>query len=170
MSGMNFGDDDELDTSTMRGRDWPSLRQFCVFIENRVGGLTDLLRILEKHDLRIIALSIANSVDCAIIRVMLDNTDRAREVFQLSKFAFTESDVVGVELPRDSQPYLRVCMALLAVEINISYTYPLLYRREGRSAIALYVDDVETTLRVLAEKGFRLLTEDDLLQDDEYFE
>ena len=55
----------------MRGRSWPCLRQFCVFMENRVGGLNELLRHLERHDLRVVALSIANSVDCAIVRVML---------------------------------------------------------------------------------------------------
>ena len=166
---MSFGGDEEIGASTLRGRDWPSLRQFCVFMENRVGGLHDLLRHLERNEIRVMALSVANSVDCAIIRVMVNNTERAREVFNLSRFAFSESDLVGVELPDDSQPYLRVCMALLAAEINISYTYPLLYRRHGRGAIALYVDDVETAIQVLTEKGLRVITENDLMEDDEFF-
>lgn len=170
MAPMDFGDGDDLDTSTMRGRDWPSLRQFCVFMENRVGGLYDILRHLERSEIRVIALSVANSVDCAIIRVMVDQTERAREVFQLSRFAFSESDLVGVELPDDPQPYMRICMALLAAEINISYTYPLLYRRHGRGAIALYVDDVDSALRVLSEKGLKVLTDHDLLNDDEFFD
>jgi len=166
---MSFGGDEDIGASTLRGRDWPSLRQFCVFMENRVGGLHDLLRHLERNEIRVMALSVANSVDCAIIRVMVNNTERAREVFNLSKFAFAESDLVGVELPDDSQPYLRVCMALLAAEINISYTYPLLYRRHGRGAIALYVDDVETAIQVLTEKGLTVITENDLMDDDEFF-
>ena len=167
---MSFGDDDDhVEAATMRGRDWPCLRQFCVFMENRVGGLHDLLRHLERNEIRVVALSIANSVDCAIVRVMVNNTDRAREVFQLSKFAFAESDLVGVELPDDPQPYLRICMALLAAEINISYTYPLLYRRHGRGAIAIYVDDVETALRILTEQGLGIVTEGSLQDDDEFF-
>lgn len=168
---MSFGgdDDDEIGASTLRGRDWPSLRQFCVFMENRVGGLHDLLRNLERNEIRVVALSVANSVDCAVIRVLVNNTERAREVFNFSKFAFVESDLVGVELPDDPQPYLMVCMALLAAEINISYTYPLLYRRHGRGAIALYVDDIETAMQVLTEKGLTVLTENDLMDDDEFF-
>ncbi|MDB5384990.1 MAG: amino acid-binding protein [Planctomycetaceae bacterium] len=166
---MSFGGEENLGPTTIRGRDWPSLRQFCVFMENRVGGLHDLLRHLERNEIRVIALSVANSVDCAIIRVMVNNTERAREVFNLSKFAFAESDLVGVELPDDPQPYLRVCMALLAAEINISYTYPLLYRRHGRGAIALYVDDVETAIQTLTEKGLTVITENDLFDDDEFF-
>lgn len=166
---MSFGGDDHIETSTIRGRDWPTLRQFCVFMENRVGGLYDLLRHLERNEIRVVALSIANSVDCAIIRVMVNNTERAREVFQLSKFAFSESDLVGVELPDDPQPYLRICMALLAGEINISYTYPLLYRRQGRGGIAMYVDDVETAMRILTEQGLTVITENNLQDDDEFF-
>jgi hypothetical protein len=166
---MSFGGDDHVEASTMRGRDWPTLRQFCVFMENRVGGLYDLLRHLERNEIRVVALSVANSVDCAIIRVMVNNTERAREVFQLSQFAFSESDLVGVELPDDPQPYLKICMALLAGEINISYTYPLLYRRQGRGGIAMYVDDVETAMQILTEQGLTVITENNLLDDDEFF-
>ena len=166
---MSFGGDDHIEASTIRGRDWPTLRQFCVFMENRVGGLYDLLRHLERNEIRVVALSIANSVDCAIVRVMVNNTERAREVFQLSNFAFSESDLVGVELPDDPQPYLRICMALLAGEINISYTYPLLYRRQGRGGIAMYVDDVETAMHILTEQGLTVITENNLQDDDEFF-
>lgn len=166
---MSFGGDEEIEASTMRGRDWPTLRQFCVFMENRVGGLYDLLRHLERNEIRVVALSVANSVDCAIIRVMVNNTDRAREVFQLNQFSFAESDLVGVELPDDPQPYLKICMALLAAEINISYTYPLLYRRKGRGGIAMYVDDVEMAMTILREQGLTVITEKNLEDDDEFF-
>lgn len=166
---MSFGGDEGIEASTMRGRDWPTLRQFCVFMENRVGGLYDLLRHLERNEIRVVALSVANSVDCAIIRVMVNNTDRAREVFQLNSFSFAESDLVGVELPDDPQPYLKICMALLAAEINISYTYPLLYRRKGRGGIAMYVDDVEMAMTILREQGLTVITETNLEDDDEFF-
>ena len=60
-------------------------------------------------------------------------------------------------------------MALLQAELNIHYTYPLLYRHRGRGAIALYVDDVDLALKTLTDKGHRIITENDLLDDDEYF-
>jgi len=162
---MGFGDQDSIDASTMRGRAWPCLRQFCVFMENRVGGLHELLRHLERYEVRVVALSIANSVDCAIVRVMLNDSDRGRELFKLSNFTVAESDLVGVELPDDPQPYLKICMALLQAELNIHYTYPLLYHGRGRGAIALYVDDVDLALKTLADKGLRVITENDLMDD-----
>lgn len=166
MSSMGFGDREGLDSSTMRDLSWPCLRQFCVFMENRVGRLHDLLRQLERHQLKVIALSIANSVDCAIVRVMVNDIDRCREILSLSDFTFSESDLVGVELPDDPTPYLKICLALLRVELNIHYTYPLLYRREGHGGIALYVDDVDLAINTLKELGHRLITESDLLHGE----
>jgi hypothetical protein len=149
-----------------RDHDWPSLRQFCIFLENRIGRLRDLLRHLEKHDLRIVALSIVDSYDCAVARVMLNSYDRAREILNLSGLAFIESDVIGVELPEGDQPFVTLCGALLQAEVDIHYTYPLLYRGRGRGAIAISVDDLDMALKVLAENGHRLISEDDLLADE----
>lgn len=169
MSSMNFGDEITIDPSTMRGRDWPTLKQFGVFLENKVGQLSDLLRKLEGHDLRIIALSIVDSVDFAIARIMVDNYERGREIFSLSGYTVFETDLIGVQLPDEPQPYVNICMALLQAEISIHYTYPLLYRRKGHGAIALYVDDVDLGLKTLTDRGLRIITEGDLLNDDEFF-
>ena len=166
---MNFGGESTTDPLTVRGRNWPCLRQFGVFMENHVGSLHELLRHLEQHDLRVMALSIVDSIDCAIVRLVLNNYERGKELFALSNFTVFENDLVGVELPEDAQPYAKICMALLQAELNIHYTYPLLYRRKGRGAIALYVDDIDTALKTLAEKEHRIITESDLLDDDEYF-
>lgn len=155
-------------TETMRGRDWPCLRQFCVFLENRVGRLNDLMRQLESLDTRVMAMSIFDSVDFAMVRLMFNNADRAREKLELSGFLFTESDVVGVELPEGEQPIHLVCAALVKAEVNIHHAYPLLYRRNGRGAIAMWVDDVDQGVQILQEAGHRVITENDLHDDDEF--
>src|SRR6204780_5071090 len=144
---MSFGGKASTDAGTMRGRDWPCLRQFGIFMENRVGTLHELLRHIERHDLRVMALTIVDSVDFSIARVVVSHYERARELFLRSDFKFFETDIIGVELSNDPQPYVKVCIALLQAELNIHYTYPLLYRRQGRGAIALYVDDVETGIK-----------------------
>ncbi len=165
---MSFGGKSSVDPATMRGRSWPCLRQFGVFVENRVGQLHQLLRHLEQQDVHVMALSIADSVDCAIVRLVLDNYERGKEIFSLSKFTVFENDLVGVELPNDPQPYVKICLALLEAEINVHYTYPLLYQRRGRAAIAMYVDDVDSALAILSAKGHHIVTESDLRDRDEY--
>ena len=166
----SFGGDEFANSAIMRGRDWPALTQFCVIMENRVGSLNQLVRSLERYDMRIIALSIVDTVDVAIARVMLDHVERARELFELSGFTFFESEILGVQLPEEDKPFLAVCSSLLQVELNVNYMYPLLFRRAGNGAIALHTDDLDAASRVLTDKGFTLLSEDDLKNDDEFFE
>lgn len=152
--------------ATAREHDWPCLRQFCVFLENRLGRLRDLLCHLEKHDLRIVALSIIDSHDSAVARIMLSSYDRGREILNLSGFAYFEGDIIGVALPKGEQPFVTLCSSLLQAEVNIQYTYPLMCRPDGRSAIAISVEDIEMAIKVLTEHGHRLVNEDDLLADD----
>lgn len=158
-----------IDPATMRGRDWPCLRQFVVLLENRVGSLHQLLRQLEGHSLKVMAISITNAVDAAIVRLVVDNYERGREVLDLSKFKVFETDLIGVELPDHPQPYVSICLALLQAELNIHYTYPLLYRRSGHGAIGIYVDDIDLGIRTLSESGHQLITEKDLQEDEGYF-
>lgn len=154
--------------ATARDHDWPCLRQFCVFLENRIGRLRDLLRHFERHDLRIVALCIIDSHDSAFARIVLSSYDRGREILNLSGFAFFESDVIGVELPEGDQPFVSLCTSLLQAEVNIHYTYPLIYRGHGNGAIALSVDDLDMALKVLKERGHRMITDDDLLNDERF--
>lgn len=163
------GDGESLvDPETLRARAWPCLRQFVVFLENRVGRLSELVRQLESLDIRVLALSIVDSVDCANVRLIFNNSDRGRERLELSGFLFSESDVVGVELPDDDKPFDAICTALLKAEMNIHHASFLRYRRQGRSAVAMYVDDVDLATRSLEDAGLRVVTEGDLLDQDDY--
>ncbi|MEO1996686.1 MAG: acetolactate synthase [Planctomycetaceae bacterium] len=166
---MGFDNKSPIEPETARSRNWPCLRQFGVFMENRVGLLYDMLRQVERHDLRVLALSIADSVDCAVARLIVDHYERALEFFQLSNLSFFESDLIGVELPEGSQSHMMICQALMEAEVNIHYSYPLLFRRSGRGAIAMYVDDLDQGLKSLREKGLTIITEKDLQEDDQYF-
>src|SRR5436853_3355212 len=98
---MSFGGNGgaEIDFETARGRDWPSVRQFNVFIENRVGGLLEVVRHFETTDIRIVSLTIVDSADCAIIRIVLSDPERALGIFERARLPVTESDLLVVQLP-----------------------------------------------------------------------
>jgi hypothetical protein len=164
-----YAGSDTTAPATMRGRDWPCLHQFCVFMENRVGRLHELLRALERQDLRVVGLSVVDSVDFAVARLIVNDTDRAREVLTLSGFTLTEHDILGVVLPESAHPFEEIFFALLTAELNISYTYPLLYRHQGRGGVALHVDDVDQAIQILQGQGHHVITEGDLLDDLGYY-
>jgi hypothetical protein len=159
---MSYGGEDDVGFATARGRDWPTVRQFNVFLENRLGALLNVVRCFETTDIRIVSLTIIDSADCAIIRMVLSDPERAYEIIKQAKLAFTESDLLVVQLPDGPQPLLDICKALLQVEINIHYAYPLLVGAQGNAALAIHVEDNDTAAQTLQSGGFTLLSEMDL--------
>jgi hypothetical protein len=161
---MSFGGDEgaEIGFSTARGRDWPSVRQFNVFLENRLGALLNVVRRFETTDIRIISLTVVDSADCAIIRMVLSDPERAVEIFEQARLPITESDLLVVQLPDGNHPLLQICKALLAAEISIHYAYPLLIGPQGSPALALKVEDIDSAASFLQQRGFVLFSESDL--------
>jgi hypothetical protein len=149
--------------STARGRDWPSVRQYNVFLENRMGALMNMVRRFETTDIHIVAITVVDSTDCAIIRLVLSDPERAREIFEQAHLPITESDLLVVQLPETRQPLAQICKALLAAEINIHYAYPLMVGAHGNGALALHVDDHEMAVQTMQRAGFTLLSENDFI-------
>lgn len=163
---MSSGEGASTDFATMRGRDYPSIRQFTIFMENRVGQLLEVVRRFEGSHVRIVALTISDATECCVVRFLLSDPEAGREVLERAGLAIVESDLIGVELPDSPQPLLQVCTALLQAEVNISQVYPLLARPRNKPAVALMVDNIEMALDTLASKGFTTINEDDLKEWD----
>jgi hypothetical protein len=159
---MSIGGEADTPLATSRGRDWPSVRQFNVFLENRVGGLLNVVRRFEQTDVRIVSLIVNDLTDCAIIRLVLTDPERGLEILRLARLPVTESDLLVVELPEHPQPLPLICKCLLAAEINIDYAYHLVFGSPTRAALALHVDDHEMAVTTLSEQGYTIFTENDL--------
>ena len=160
---MSIGEGVAIDYPTMRGHDYPTIRQFTVFLENRVGRLMEVVRRFEGSRVTIVGLSINEATECAFLRLVLSHPEQGREILERAGLPIIESDLICLDLPEDAQPLLQVCSALLQAEINIVQTYPLLVHPHGRPAIALMVDNTEGALETLAGKGFTLINEEDLM-------
>ena len=154
-----------VSSSTMRGRNYPAIRQFTVFLENRVGKLLEVIRRFETSRVKIVAISISDAAECAFARFVFSHPEQGREILERAGLAIVESDLIGLELPDSPQPLLEICTALLQAEVNIVQAYPLLVPPSGRAAVALMVDNIEMGQETLAAKGFRMLTENDLQEE-----
>ena len=163
---MSYGGDESIGFATARGRDWPSVRQFNVFLENRLGALLNVVRRFETTDIRIVSLTVVDSADCAIVRMVLSDPERALEIFQQAKLPITESDLLVVQLPEGNQPLVQITKALLTAEIDINYAYPILVGPKGSAALALHVTDHETAAQMLGKQGFVLFSESDFSESE----
>lgn len=161
---MSFGESgaSEVDFDTIRGRNWPSITQFSVFLENRVGQLLEVVRAFQGSKVRIVGLTIADAADCSILRLMLSHPEQGREILSLHKLPFAENELLVSELPNGPSSLSDLCMSLLQAEINIYYAYPLLVHPHGRPAVAIHVDNHEQASVTLHAMGFEILCEADL--------
>lgn len=158
----------QLPTPTARGYAPVGVTQFSIFLENRVGKMLELVKAFEDSMIRINALSVHDSTDHAVLRLVSGNPNGTREVLQRQDLSFIETQIMIVCL--DSERTLaRMCHFLLGAELNIRFAYPLLGWRdgEGHGAVALAVDDLTLAAQILRRKDYRLLGEGDLPKWDE---
>lgn len=146
---------------TLEGEDFPTVRQLSVFLDNRLGQLLRLTQIIESTDIQILALSVLDSVEYAVVRLLFDRPDEALEALRNAGFAASVAELVVVKVPPGKRALLNVWSALLSSEVNISYAYSLLSGKFG-SAVAIFVDNVEIAIDTLKQHKFEVLSEGDL--------
>jgi hypothetical protein len=159
---LGEGGGSELEFETLEGRNWPSITQYSVFLENRVGQLLEVVRAFQGSKVKIVGLSIADSADCCIVRLILSHPEQGKEILELAELAYAENDLLVAELPTGPQSLADLCAALLQAEINIHYAYALIVQPHGRCAVAMHVDNIEQAGTTLHNKGFDILCEADL--------
>jgi hypothetical protein len=137
------------------------VKQFSVFTENRVGRLSDLTSLFKANDVHVVALTVLDFTDTTILRFVVDDNDKARELMVNNDFPYTECDVVAVEIG-DEADLKEVLAALLEAEINIHYVYSFIKRPEGRSALVLNIEDPDVAAQSLNTHGFKVLTQSDI--------
>jgi hypothetical protein len=134
--------------------------QFSIFTPNRLGRLHDLVRLLSAYGIHVLALTVLDTTDSAIIRVVVDDPEHARELLTREGFPFTESKLVVVEVV--STDLNRLMAALLEAELNINYLYSLIPHPHGKSMIALSMEDNETAEQALRRHQFQTLRQSDI--------
>ncbi|MEO5960151.1 MAG: acetolactate synthase [Opitutaceae bacterium] len=137
------------------------VKQFSVFAENRVGRLYDLTTLLKDNNVHVMGLTVLDTTDSAIVRVIVDDPDKAKELMINNDFPYTECDVLAVEIGDESE--LRgVLQALFEAEINVHYVYSFIKRPEGKAGLAINAEDDDVAAQALAKRGFRVLTQRDI--------
>jgi hypothetical protein len=139
-----------------RGHEEPFVRQFSIVLPNRVGQLNELLAVLQQAKIEVMGISVVDSADWAVVRVIFSDPDKARQTLLTHGVAFTDAEGLAVVMP---EPYSigEVCKILLGAELNIHFAYPLFVQHEGRPVLCLNVDDPILAAQMLRKHGFQLL-------------
>lgn len=137
------------------------VRQFSVFTPNRVGRLNDLIAHLQQNQVHVMAITVLDTIDTAIVRLVVDDPDCARRLLTQAGLPFHEAEILAVEMATQAD-LQGVLAALLEAEVNIHYVYSFIQRPEGRAGLVLNIEDPEVAAQALHHRGFKVLTQRDI--------
>ena len=140
----------------------PLVKQFSIFLPNKVGAMLDIVKLLSTRNAHVVALSIAEQTDSAIARIVVSDPEAVENIFHEHDVAFGVCEMVVVEMREVATELAKLLAALLMAEVNMHFSYPLLTRPHGRAALALHVDDAECACSVLQGEGFKILSQADI--------
>lgn len=133
------------------------LEQISVFMENKPGRLEHVTRVLTEADINIRALSLADTSDFGILRLILNNINTAEKALQNEGFTVRRTHVVAVEIPDRPGGMHGISKVLAEQNINVEYAYAFV-ERSGENAIIIFkFDDIDRGIDVLLESGFTVL-------------
>ena len=137
--------------------------QFSIHADNKVGRLNEIVGLLAVHEVHIVALSILDTTDSSIIRIIVDYPQEAQKLLIEHQFSYVQCELVAVELASEAQ-IKAVTSALVQAEINIHYVYPFLIRPSSRYALALSLEDNELAAETLHRNQLCVIGQTDILR------
>ena len=140
-----------------------TISQLSVFVENKQGSMSGIAEVLAEAGIDIRALTIADTTDFGILRLIVKNPEEAKKVLQEKNFVVTINQVVGVEVPDEVGGLARVLRILDDALINIEYMYDFLAIKKKKAYIIIRVENNAKTVDLLEKNGIRCIEDSDIV-------
>jgi hypothetical protein len=134
------------------------VEQISIFIENKSGRLAEVARVLGDQGVNIRALSLADTSDFGILRLLVDNTDVALRTLKQGGFTVNKTEVLAVEVPDQPGGLCNILQILDGAQINVEYMYAFVERNAGNAVIIFRFDEIDDAISALQDKGVSILT------------
>ncbi|HDI45969.1 MAG TPA: ACT domain-containing protein [Candidatus Omnitrophica bacterium] len=135
------------------------LKQISVFLENKKGRLHEVCDILGKNDINIRALTIAESEDFGVLRMIVDKPEQTLEILREKGFVVRFSDIVAVEVEDKPGGLAEVLKVLRENDINVEYMYGFVEKKADKALVVFRFDEPDKVVNVLKENGIGILEE-----------
>ncbi len=140
-----------------------NVTQLSVFMENKPGHLQNVLKILADANINIATLTIAETSDFGILRMIVNDADRARAVLQDARITSSTTEVLAIELDDKPGSLFRAIDAFARNNLNIEYMYAFTQKRGDRAVMIFRFDDIEAAKRVLSQEGYQIVKNIDII-------
>ena len=138
------------------------IRQISIFLENKPGQLSQICRDLSEADINIATLALADTSDFGIVRMIVDDHDRARDALAARGHAVNVHEVVAVCVPDRPGGMASVMSALDGAGVNVEYSYAFAFHQGEKAVLVFRFSDNDRAERALAAAGFTTLTENEI--------
>ena len=133
------------------------VEQISIFLENKSGRLAEVTEVLARAGINIRSLSLADTADFGILRLIVDRTEQANQVLKETGFTVARTEVIALEVPDVPGGLSRILSILDAARVNVEYMYAFA-RQSGESAIIIFrFDEIDKAIKVLLDAGVRVL-------------
>ncbi|MEW6534309.1 MAG: ACT domain-containing protein [Candidatus Auribacterota bacterium] len=140
------------------------VKQLSIFLENRKGRLLETTRILAENKINIRALSVAETTGFGIVRLIVEETERAYAILHDNKFTLEMTDVIAIEVDDQPGSLTRVLEVISDNGLNLEYTYAFVERNKSKAVIIARIEDTERAIQILQDNGIKTLTQKELYQ------
>jgi hypothetical protein len=138
-----------------------TIKQISVFLENKSGRLAEVLGVLGNENIKINALTIADTSEYGILRLIVSDFSKAVDLLKEKGFTVNITEVIAVSMPNQAGSFAKVLKTFADESISIEYMYA--FKFGTRATLILRPENVEKSLQVLNKYKFQLLNPDDLL-------
>ena len=139
-----------------------SLKQLTIFVENKQGALVSITETLAAHDVNIRALSIADTQEFGILRLIVNDNEKALKTLSDEGYLIKTTEVVGVKIGDQPGKLSKALDVLDKNHINMEYLYAFMSRTEKHAYVVLRVEDNEMAESALETAGFHIITDADV--------
>lgn len=137
-----------------------AIKQLSIFIENKEGKLSDTIKIISDADINIRALSIGDSQDFGILRLIVSDTEKAIGLLK-EDYIVKETEVIAVKMDDKEGALYKILKVFEDAKINVEYTYAFTAPKLG-AYVVFRVNDVKSAEELLTKDGFTFVSEGDL--------
>ncbi|MDR3629732.1 MAG: ACT domain-containing protein [Desulfocapsaceae bacterium] len=138
------------------------VEQIAVFLENKSGRLAEITSILAENDINIRALSVADTADFGILRLIVDKVEKAKTALKQNGFTVGKTTVIAVEVPDRTGGLAGVLKVVENAGLNVEYMYAFV-NKTGEDAVLIFrFDEIDKAIEVLRDNGFTILTGEQL--------
>ena len=138
------------------------IKQLSIFVENKHGRLENIISSFADNDINIRALSIADTTDFGVLRVIVDDVDKAKSVLKENGIISKTTDVLAVYIDDKAGGLATVLKDVSAAGVSIEYMYAFLSKTQGKALMVLKADDEEGAELVLRQHGIAIADPDDI--------